>query len=94
MLSLSLRLLQVWTVGTDRQKHKSAPMAWRKKQNLVRATMRRRSVQCLLLPRIYILNNEPEREKNKMWTAISSCAAPFFMMRGIERLRKHYMDFR
>ncbi len=29
----------VWTVGTDRQKHKYASMAWRTKQNLVRATM-------------------------------------------------------
>ncbi len=39
----------VWTtVGTDRQKHKSAPMAWRTKLNLVRATMQRRSVQCVL----------------------------------------------
>ncbi len=33
-----------YAVGTDRQKHKSAPMAWTTKQNLVRSVMRRRSV--------------------------------------------------
>ncbi len=37
----------VWTMGNDRQKHKSAPIAWRTKQNLVRATMQRRSMQCM-----------------------------------------------
>ncbi len=54
----------VWTVGTDPQKHKSAPMAWRTKQNFVRATMWSRSVQCVCLPRIYIWNNEPEHAKD------------------------------
>ncbi len=44
----------VWTVGTDRQKHKYASMAWRMKQNLVRATMLRMSVQCVCLLRVYI----------------------------------------
>ncbi len=80
MLSLSLRYYKVRVmqcVGTDRQKHKSAPMAWRTKQNLVRATMWRRSVQCVCLPRVYIWNNEPERAKDVMWTALSSCGAPF-----------------
>ncbi len=63
--------------GVNSGKHKSAPMGWRTKQNLVRATMQRRSVQCVCLPHIYIWNNEPERAKEAMWTAISSCGAPF-----------------
>ncbi len=32
---LKVHVNAVWTVGTDQQKHKSAPMAWRTKQNLV-----------------------------------------------------------
>ncbi len=40
--------------------------------------MQRRSVQCVCLPRIYIWNNEPERAKDAMWAAISSCGAPFY----------------
>ncbi len=42
----------VWTVGI-----KSAPMAWRTKQNLARATMRRRSVQCVCLPSTFEITN-------------------------------------
>ncbi len=72
---LSLSLPDITSVNSG--KHKSAPMGWRTKQNLVRATMQRRSVQCVRLLRIYIWNNEPERAKDAMWTAISSCGAPF-----------------
>ncbi len=76
-LSQILQVCIMQCVGTDRQKHISAPMAWRTKQNLVRATMRHRSVQCVCLPHVSIWNNEPERTKDAMWTAIFSRGAPF-----------------
>ncbi len=58
----------VSTVGTDRQKHKF---------------LTKQEPQCcaevcsVCLPHVYIWNNEPERAKDVMWTAISSCGAPF-----------------
>ncbi len=44
LLDITSAPYTVWAVGTDRQKHKSAPMAWTAKQNLVRVVMQHRSV--------------------------------------------------
>ncbi len=71
-LSLSLSYITsaryaVWTVGTDRQKDKYAPKT---KQDLVRATMQRRSVQCVLAAHLHL--NKLEHTKDTMWIAISS----------------------
>ncbi len=68
MLSLLSQILQVRVMqykqwAPSGRNHKSA---WRTKQNLVRAVMRCRSVQCVCLPRVYIWNNEPEHAKDAM----------------------------
>ncbi len=65
MLSLRYNKCALCSVHSGHQPAKTKICTWRMKQNHVRATMWRRSVQCVCLLQIYIWNNEPGRARKR-----------------------------
>ncbi len=89
LLDITSARYTVWAVGTDRQKHKSAPMAWTAKQNLVRVVMQHRSVSvCSCRASMFEIMNLSVQKTQCEWL-FCHVRGSVFMMTGEERLRKH-----